>query len=213
MTFWCSISPSHGDTDYYLFKGIKKPYNESHPDNYPPSLDEGASFSDGPSLYFWGGYINSHGGPPHPPPHTAWKYDIQSDHWSNSVFTGASLQARLIEGAAAQSTAHKKAYYLDGLVVPEANENLFNTDGAGEYSVNGLLVLDQETQKWSNKSTSDLNEYGTINDGFLNLSEKVGDQGILVTFGGNTHPVEQLQSRLSGKQANKTSQVWGYFFG
>lgn len=171
-------------------------------------MNEGASYSDGSNLYFWGGYISAHNGPPKPPPLDTWRYNIASDHWTRDGFGGESLNARLIEGGVAQSTVHKRAYYLGGIVDPGGNAGIFGTDGAGPYNTDGLLRLDQNTLEWRNFSTKDMNHYGTINDGYMNLIDYIGDEGILVAFGGNTYPIGEKQSLLAGEQNDPDNKVW-----
>ena len=70
-----------------------------------------------------------------------------------------------------------------------------------------MLRLGQSTLEWRNFSTKDPNQYGTINDGYMNLIDYIVDQGILVAFGGNTHPVEEKQSFLAAEQNNVNSKV------
>lgn len=163
-------------------------------------MNEGATFSDGSNLYFYGGYVTRYNERlDSPPPVATWKYSIESGNWTSDGFEGAIFQ-RMAEGATAQSSVHKKAYYLGGEVDTEGNPALSRVHGASPYSVSGLVVLDQNTLEWSNISSEGLNEYGTLNNGYMNLIEDFGNEGILVTFGGNTHPIGQGLDILAQKQ-------------
>jgi len=171
-------------------------------------MNEGATFSDGSNLYFYGGYVTRYNERlDSPPPVATWKYNIENGDWTSDGFKGAIFQ-RMAEGATAQSSVHKKAYYLGGEVDTEGNPALSRVHGASPYSVSGMLVLDQNTLEWSNISSKGLNEYGTLNNGYMNLIEEFGDEGILVTFGGNTHPIGQGLDILAQKQDSPDLQVW-----
>lgn len=187
--------------DSDLFTTIPKPYNASHPTSYPPVLNEGTTFSDGSNLYFYGGYVSGALQPNIVPPLATWKYNIESDEWSSDGFKGSPVK-RLSEGASAQSTVNRKAYYLGGILNPGGDPNVYGTPGASPYSDSGLIVLDQNTLTWTNSSTQSMNEYGTINDGYINLIENIGDEGILVAFGGNTRPVAEPMSLLASSVPN-----------
>ncbi|RDH18966.1 kelch repeat protein [Aspergillus niger ATCC 13496] len=197
------VSKSFSNTDSDLFTHIDKPYNASDPDEYPTFLDEGSAFNDGENLYFYGGYKSGRDGPKTVPPVETWKYDIQNNNWTRDGFGGVPL-VRLIEGGAVVSHSQNKAYYLGGVEDPGGNPNIYGTAGADVEIVSGLLVLDQSTLQWSNLSTSEMNNYGTIGAGYLNLLEDVGDEGLLVAFGGYKYPVGHKVSLLCASQTNTT---------
>lgn len=200
------VSKSFSNTDSDLFTHIDKPYNASDPDEYPTFLDEGSAFNDGENLYFYGGYKSGRDGPKTVPPVETWKYDIQNNNWTRDGFGGVPL-VRLIEGGAVVSHSQNKAYYLGGVEDPGGNPNIYGTAGADVEIVSGLLVLDQSTLQWSNLSTSEMNNYGTIGAGYLNLLEDVGDEGLLVAFGGYKYPVGHKVSLLCASQTNTTFHV------
>jgi hypothetical protein len=52
------LSKSWQNSDPGLFNYIAKPWNASDPADYPPYLNEGASFSNGESLFFYEGYAS-----------------------------------------------------------------------------------------------------------------------------------------------------------
>ncbi|GFF61977.1 kelch repeat protein [Aspergillus lentulus] len=58
------------------------------------------------------------------------------------------------------------------------------TPGADTSMTPGLITLDLNTLEWTNASTADMGTFGTIGDGYVNLIESAGDQGLLVAFGG-----------------------------
>ncbi|PYH98088.1 kelch repeat protein [Aspergillus ellipticus CBS 707.79] len=195
-------SKSFSNTDSGLFTHIEKPYNASDPDAYPTFLDEGSSFNDGQTLFFYGGYISGRDGPKEVPPIETSKY-IQANNWTQNGF-GAVPLVRLAEGGAVVSQNQNKAYYLGGIEDPGGNPNVYGTPDADVQIVSGLLVLDQSTLTWSNLSTEDMNDYGTIGAGYVNILDDVGDEGLLVAFGGYKYPVGSKLSLLCAKQKNAT---------
>lgn len=46
-----------------------------------------------------------------------------------------------------------------------------------------------------------LNQHETIADGYMNLIENIGKEGILVVFGGNTYPVSVQFATIYGRRA------------
>lgn len=200
------VSKSFSNTDSDLFTHIDKPYNASDPEEYPTFLDEGSAFNDGENLYFYGGYKSGRDGPTTVPPVETWKYNIQNKNWTKDGFGGVPL-VRLVEGGAVVSQSQNKAYYLGGVEDPGGNPNIYGTAGADVEIVSGLLVLDQSTLQWSNLSTSEMNNYGTIGAGYVNILEDVGDEGLLVAFGGYKYPVGHKLSLLCSSQTNTTFHV------
>ncbi|KAE8364758.1 hypothetical protein BDV27DRAFT_172122 [Aspergillus caelatus] len=76
----------NSDSDLYTY--IPKPL-ANHTAIY---LDEGAAWSDGETLFFYGGYVSGVNGPSVPPLGT-WKYNIASNEWTHSGFSGAALNS------------------------------------------------------------------------------------------------------------------------
>ncbi|KJK61802.1 Kelch motif [Aspergillus parasiticus SU-1] len=180
----------NSDTDLYTY--IPKPLAN----NTAIYLDEGAAWSDGDNLFFYGGYVSGVNGPSVPPLGT-WKYNIASNEWDHSGFSGAAL-VRLCQGGAVQSSS--KAYYLGGSLNPGGNPSFAGTAGADVYMDPGLITLDMDKQEWTNASTADMNEWGTIGDGYTSLLESAGDEGVIVAFGGYKYPVGQTLSYLAYRQ-------------
>ncbi|PWY86618.1 kelch repeat protein [Aspergillus sclerotioniger CBS 115572] len=195
------VSKSFSNTDSDLFTHIDKPYNASDPDGYPTFFDEGSQFNDGQNLYFYGGYISGRDGPKDVAPIETWKYNIQNNNWTRDGFGGVPY-VRLVEGGAVVSHSQNKAYYLGGVEDPGGNPNVYGTAGADVQIVSGLLSLDQSTLTWSNLSTKEMNNYGTIGAGYVNILEDVGDEGLLVAFGGYKYPVGSKLSLLCAEQTN-----------
>lgn len=110
-------------------------------------------------------------------------------------------------GSTAQSTQNDKAYYLGGVVVPGADPQIAGTTDALIYIVQGLLSLDQNTKQWTNLSSNDMNDYGTVVDGYLNLIESVGDEGILVSYGGFKRPPGHDVSLLTSDNLESSAHV------
>ena len=71
----------------------------------------------------------------------------------------------------------------------------------------GLITLDMDTLEWTNTSTADMNEWGTIGDGYTSLIESAGDEGVIVAFGGYKYPVGQTISYLAYNQNETRRRV------
>ena len=110
-------------------------------------------------------------------------------------------------GSTAQSTVTNNAYYLGGVVHPGADPQIAGTPGADVHIVRGLLRLDQNTNQWTNISTVDMNNYGTVVDEFLNLIESIGDEGILISYGGFKRPAGKLVSTLTARNVDPSAHV------
>lgn len=178
------------------------PWNDSHPAQYPPWLNDGASFTDdNDNLYLYGGFSSGLGGPKVPPVYT-WRYDIAANNWTHEGFSGPPM-VRLCQGGAVQGHANNKAYYLGGSFSPGGNPH----SGSRFYMDTGLLELDMDTRTWSNYSTTEMNRWGTIGEGYVGLIETVGEKGLIVAFGGYTHPVGEGFSYLAAGQTNVSNHV------
>lgn len=106
-----------------------------------------------------------------------------------------------------QSNIHKKAYYLSGALHPNGNPTFAGTEGAETYMDTGLISLDMTTQVWSNYSTTGMNNWGTIGDGYTGIIETAGDEGLIVAFGGYTYPLGEAMSILAGRQRDWSRRV------
>lgn len=141
------------------------------------------------------------------PPVETWRYNIHEGKWSRDGFKG-SLFKRMSVGLTAQSAVDKMAYYLGGVVVPGGNPAIAGKSGSHTYIAQGLLTLDQQSLQWKNLSSTDMNNYGTVGDGYMDLIEPVGDQGVLVSFGGFKRPPGDYLSILTSANRNETHHVF-----
>ncbi|KAI4189371.1 MAG: hypothetical protein LQ348_003807 [Seirophora lacunosa] len=141
----------------------------------PPSLNDGAIFANATSLWLYGGVVTAAQLKQRPPtpPNGIWRYDIAAGEWTQPYASGDPVSRQYL--GMSTNFGNSKAVYLGGA-------------GSGPgYLTQGLLVFDGYQQSFSNVSTTGLNRYGTVAMGFLSLIESVGDQGILVAFGGLTN--------------------------
>ncbi|MCJ1257136.1 hypothetical protein MMC24_004961 [Lignoscripta atroalba] len=181
------LSKPWSNTDQFLWTSYPKP-NNTNAAMDPPTLNDGAMWSDGSSLLLFGGALSrARGASPVIPPQGTWKYDILQDAWTNQGFNGARMQ-RIHLGVTAQSSTNE-GYYLGGAITP-ASDPLFNSiPGAQPYMVSGLVTLQEDDLSFNNLSTVGMNSYNTMTAGYMVLIESLGESGILVAFGGITNSV------------------------
>lgn len=91
------LSKSFSNSDDDLFGTIVKPQNDSDPDLSVPTLNEGLMFSDGSSIFLYGGEMSTLPGKNPIPSLATWKYDIQQQSWTSISFNGVP-DARLTGG-------------------------------------------------------------------------------------------------------------------
>ena len=129
------------------------------------------------------------GAPTIPPPNGIWQYNIARDQWSQVATRGDPVE-RIHIGSYAQSSTGE-GYYLGGAKTPESDAAFLALPGATPYMVEGLLSFNESSLTIQNSSSSGLNDAGTEAGGFLVLIESLGQNGVLVTFGGfsNTNGV------------------------
>ncbi|KAL8898506.1 MAG: hypothetical protein Q9207_006661 [Kuettlingeria erythrocarpa] len=153
----------------------------------PPSLNDGAIFSNGLSLWLYGGARNSLESRTDNtiPPNGIWRYDIAAGQWSQPSPGGDPVE-RLYRGTFTQAR-NSTAFYLGGIKSPLGDAVFYGEFESEEHLVQGLLLFDENAQSFSNVSTTGLNLHGTANDGFLTCIETLGTQGVLVAFGGYTN--------------------------
>lgn len=206
------LSKPWGNGDNNLWRHISKNITGG---SSAPSLNDGAIFSNDSRLYLFGGAVASNPGPhPSPPPNAVWQYDIDADKWSKAAPKGDSVQ-RIIIGTTLQSSK-SQAYYLGGAIAPKSDAAFLAIPYALPYLVQGLLEFDVAAVQFTNVSTTGLDSEGTVAEGFLGLIESLGNEGVLLSFGGfkNTpgaamqisdqnlqnpifHVGDQAQSRIS----------------
>ena len=189
------LSNPWSNVDTSIWGSISKNTTASLPG--PPTLNDGAIFSEGSHLWLYGGAISLALQPVPPiPPNGIWKYDLVREQWSQGSTGGIPVQ-RLHLGITAQST-DSKAYYLGGAKGPKSDAAFNAEPDAEAYLVGSLLTFDEQSESFRNSSTKGLNEYGTVADGFLNLIESLGKGGVLISFGGFTNTIASAMSLRDG---------------
>ncbi|KAL8731579.1 MAG: hypothetical protein Q9181_004244 [Wetmoreana brouardii] len=179
------LSQTWNTGDTAIWKHIKKTTSVSVPG--PPSLNDGAIFSNGSSLWIYGGVVSQAlRNLPAIPPNGIWRYDIAAGQWSQPS-TGGDPTQRLLRGRSIQA-GNTGAFYLGGAKSP-LSDVVFHaeTDNTNSYLVRGLLAFNEYEQTFNNISTTGLNQYGTVTDGFLSYIKVLGNKGVLVAFGGYTN--------------------------
>lgn len=149
-----------------------------------PSLNDGSMFSDGSSLYLFGGAISmAPGAPGIPPTNALYRYNLGQGQWTQMNPGGDPIQ-RVLIGMSVQSSTTAVGYYLGGAVSPLSNPTFNAQANSTPYLVEGLVTFDEKSATFKNSSTSQMNEDGTVAEGYLALIESLGSQGVLITFGG-----------------------------
>ncbi|KAL8993663.1 MAG: hypothetical protein Q9169_006174 [Polycauliona sp. 2 TL-2023] len=118
----------------------------------PPTMNDGALFSNGSSLWLYGGKVTSLPGPKPPiPPNAIWRYDLGSGTWSQSPSRGQPIQ-RLVDGTYLQTNT-SQALYLGGFKARRSDASYNALRDSENYAVQGLLVFDQMDGTIRNDST------------------------------------------------------------
>ncbi|KAL9591761.1 MAG: hypothetical protein Q9179_007398, partial [Wetmoreana sp. 5 TL-2023] len=178
------LSQTWNNADTKIWKYLKKTTSVSAPG--PPSLNDGAIFSNGSSLWLYGGVVSqAPKNEPVIPPNGIWRYDIAASQWSQPSAGGDPVQ-RLFRGTSIQA-GNSGAFYLGGAKSP-LGDAVFHAekDAKDQYLVQGLLKFDEYKQTFNNISTIGLNQKGTVSDSYLSYIKAFGSQGVLVAFGGIT---------------------------
>ncbi|KAL8736918.1 MAG: hypothetical protein Q9181_002214 [Wetmoreana brouardii] len=179
------LSQTWNNADTEIWKYLKKTTSVS--ETGPPSLNDGAIFSNGSSLWLYGGAVSlAPKDLPAIPPNGIWRYDIAAGQWSQPS-TGGDPTQRLFRGRSIQA-GNTGAFYLGGAKSPRSDVVFHaETDNKSSYLVQGLLAFNEYEQTFNNISTAGLNQYGTVIDGFFSYIKALGNQGVLVAFGGFTN--------------------------
>lgn len=198
------LSKSWGNEDDSLWSHISK--EGVNINSSPPILNDGSIFSDSSSLYFFGGALSlAPGAPSTPPPNALWQYDIQKRKWNKAALGGEPVE-RIHIGSNVQSSK-LQGYYLGGAITPRSDAAFLALDRATPYMVEGLLEFNESSIAFSNVSTNGLNDQGTVAAGFLSLIESLGDEGVLVAFGGFFNAPGQPMDLGSGNLQNPIFHV------
>lgn len=175
------LSKPWGNGDDSIWRYISK--TAKTPGSSPPTLNDGSIFSDNSSLYFFGGALSlAPGAPSTPPPNALWQFDIDKQEWKTAAPRGDAVE-RIHIGSNVQSTK-PQGYYLGGAITPKSDAAFNAQKNAMPYMVGGLLVFNETSVEFNNVSSSGLDAEGTAAGGFLSLIESLGDEGVLVAFGG-----------------------------
>ncbi|KAJ5733904.1 cell wall anchored protein [Penicillium malachiteum] len=154
----------------------------------PPVNIRGALFAgmeDNDSVYTYGGTVSwiNESFPgfqwPTAPAYTLWSYGISSGDWDQYDI---SLDApyRPAGGAYAEATDQGLGFYLNGFI-DNGSSSLYADYTNFQRYLDGLIVLDINTQEAVNISTSDLTNYPRAMGGLVSLPN-LGSQGIMVSF-------------------------------
>ena len=179
------LSKPFSNADTSIWSHIYK--NSTSSTNNAPTLNDGCMFSDNSNLYLFGGAISlAPGAPAVPPPNGIWQYDLGKSAWSQSTPGGDPVQ-RIHIGQNAQSSSSAVGYYLGGVITPKSDPTFNALPSAVPYMVQGLVTFNEGAMKYTNSSTSGLDQDGTRAWGFTALVESFGAQGALISFGGITN--------------------------
>jgi hypothetical protein len=122
---WFDTSKEWSNSDSTIWNEITKPDNST--------FNDAALFSDGTTLYFFGGAISL---APQAllgvPPEGTWKYNFAQDQFSEPSIDGSPPVQRIHIGVTAQST-NKTGYYLGGAITPKSDPAFNALPGAVPY--------------------------------------------------------------------------------
>ena len=178
------LSIPFSNADSSIWGHISK--NGTTLDSTAPSLNDGSLFSDGGSLYLFGGAISmAPGAPGIPSTNAVYQYNIEEAQWAQLNPGGDPVQ-RILIGMSVQSSRNSVGYYLGGAITPLSNPSFYAETNSTPYMVEGLVTFNEGSLTFKNSSTSSMNPDGTIAEGYLALIESLGSQGVLIMFGGFT---------------------------
>lgn len=184
---WIDLGKPWITADENIWHHISKLNSTESPG--PPTLMGGAIFSNGSSLWLYGGYVLAPSSLAAIPPNDIWRYDIADGNWAKSYTTGDPVQ-RMCLGRSAQ-VGLSRTYYLGGQVDRGSIPSLYAVNNPSDYMVQGLLIFNEDLESFHNTSSVGLNEAGTTILGFLVSIGSLGGEGVLVAFGGYTAKVAQ----------------------
>ena len=178
------LSRPFSNADSSIWGQISK--NGTNSASSTPSLNDGSIFSDGASLYLFGGAISmAPGAPGIPQTNAVYQYSLGEGEWTQ-LHPGGDPVQRVLIGMSAQNSRTAVGYYLGGAVTPLSNPSFYAETNSTPYMVEGLVTFNEGSTTFKNSSTSQMNADGTVAEGYLTLIESLGSQGVLVTFGGFT---------------------------
>jgi hypothetical protein len=170
----------------------------------PPVVVRGALYAGAPSgsrIHEYGGtvsYMNmSFPGFQNPTSsqYALWSYNTGNDSWNQfDVTLGA--EYRPAGGAYAEAQDQELAFYLNGYINNGTLNDLENWNDFLRY-LNGLIVIDTQTQMATNISTSSLANFPRARGGMAYIPG-IGPRGILVAVGGVTKPADDDSASNEG---------------
>ncbi|KAF3920225.1 hypothetical protein AA313_de0206952 [Arthrobotrys entomopaga] len=139
-----------------------------------PSLAYGTLWPDtvNKKLFLYGGLFTN----ANPTPFDLWMYDTLYDTWA--VVNQTTQVSRIWGGASAVVQSLGRGYYLGGYI---GKESEYGWEG-DDVAVSGLLMYDMVANVWTNETLPNNQKRA---EGVL-IYVPVGDNGILVSFGGIT---------------------------
>ena len=170
----------------------------------PPKLVRGALYAgaeDDPNVYLYGStisYINSIFPGfqwPDSSQYALWSYGT-SDKTSGQYDMSVSAPYRPAGGAYAEATDQGLAFYMNGLIDNGTSNGIENEYNLMQY-LDGLIVIDTNTQQAKNLSTSSLENTPRARSGLVYLPN-VGTKGSLVSMGGMTKPTSDSSGSNQG---------------
>ncbi|KAE8153896.1 hypothetical protein BDV25DRAFT_168147 [Aspergillus avenaceus] len=170
----------------------------------PPILVRGALYSGSPKdtkIYLYGGttsYVNtSFPGFQRPTSsqYALWSFDTADNTWNQYDVT---LEApwRPAGGAYAETMEHGLAIYLNGFI-NNGTSNALESQGAFLRYLDGLVVIDTDSQTATNVSTASLDNFPRAK-GSMAYVPHVGSKGMLVALGGVTKPTSDTSASNEG---------------
>lgn len=132
---WFDTSKYWSNSDSGIWNEITKPDNST--------FNDASLFSDGITLYFFGGAISlAPQAPVDVPPEGTWRYNIAQNKFSEPSIAGSPPVQRIHIGASAQSS-NKTGYYLGGAITPKSDPAFNVLPGAVPY----MLVVPNLTSR------------------------------------------------------------------
>lgn len=184
---------------------------------YPPNNLRGALYAgaeDDPSIYLYGGTVSwaNRSAPgfqlPTAPTYSLWSYGSSTEAWKQ-YDVSLEVPERPAGGAWAQAPAKGLAFYLNGFIDNGTNSNYAYLSNFRRY-IDGLIVLNTTSQRATNLSTSSMENYPRAMGG-LAYVPNVGSEGVLVSMGGVTKPINNSELSDMGTYVSFERQVRAQF--
>ncbi|KAF1345085.1 hypothetical protein BDV97DRAFT_40787 [Delphinella strobiligena] len=168
----------------------------------PPSLANGAMYrglENDPNIYIYGGttsYQNvSFPGFVRPMPETysLWSYHTGTSRWDQYDITSGSPW-RPSNGAYTEAPDQGLSFYFNGELDSGSSPKTQPIGDHVKIFLEGMIVIDTRSKTATNLSTSLVSSDQPRTRGSLSYISAIGNNGILVAFGGTYKPVDDLDS-------------------